>query len=123
MRLKSEIFASALVRNVFARGDFAAIERKGAPDGGAIFVRQAFRDGTETLYAPAPQTFFDGDDSGKRLFELRLDRRSREDVSEALGREIRFDPDLWIVALETENLAELLDLGEEDRGDHPLFRK
>ena len=33
MRLKSEIFASALVRSVFARGDFAAIERKGAPEG------------------------------------------------------------------------------------------
>ncbi|MCV3735688.1 DUF1491 family protein (plasmid) [Rhizobium sp. TRM96647] len=129
MRLKTEIFAAALVRNVFARGDFAAIERKGAAEGGALFVRQSWRDGTETLYAPAPQSFFDEDDSGSRLFERRLDRQPREAVSDALSREIRFDPDLWIVALETEAIDGLLEIATDDRaqgrGDdgHPLFRR
>ena len=122
MRLKSEIFASALVRNIFARGDFAAIERKGAADGGAVFVRQSFRDGTESLYAPAPQSFFDSEDSGKRLFELRLDRQPRESVSEAIDREIRFDPDLWVVALETEDVGDLIEQGPGERDD-PLFRR
>ena len=115
MRLKSEIFASALIRNVFARGDFAAIERKGAAEGGAVFVRQSFRDGTETLYAPAPQSFFDDVDTGKRLFELRLYRQSRDSVSEALGREVRFDPDLWIVALGADEIGDLIELGQEGR--------
>ena len=127
MRLKSEIFAAALVRNVFARGDFAAIERKGAAEGGAVFVRQSFRDGTETLYAPAPQSFFDDEDTGKRLFELRLERQSRDTVSEALAREIRFDPDLWIVALETDQIGALIELaqGDRDRNDplDSLFRR
>ena len=126
MRLKTEIFAAALVRNVFARGDFAAIERKGAAEGGALFVRQSWRDGTETLYAPAPQSFFDADDSGSRLFERRLDRQPREAVSDALAREIRFDPDLWIVALETEAIDGLVQIGGEERkddGGHPLFRR
>lgn len=129
MRLKTEIFAAALVRNVFARGDFAAIERKGAAEGGALFVRQSWRDGTETLYAPAPQSFFDEDDSGSRLFERRLDRQPREAVSDALSREIRFDPDLWIVALETEAIDGLLEIATDDRtqgrgdDDHPLFRR
>lgn len=122
MRLKSEIYASALVRNVFARGDFAAIERKGAGDGGAIFVRQSFRDGTETLYAPAPQSLFDADDGVRRLFELRLERQPRETVSDALVREVRFDPDLWIVALETEEIGDLIELGQAGRDD-PLFRR
>lgn len=126
MRLKTEIFAAALVRNVFARGDFAAIERKGAAEGGALFIRQSYRDGTETLYAPAPQSFFDEDDSGSRLFERRLDRQPREAVADALAREIRFDPDLWIVALETEDLGGLVEIGTDDRkddGSHPLFRR
>lgn len=127
MRLKSEIFAAALVRNVFARGDFAAIERKGAAEGGAVFVRQSFRNGTETLYAPAPQSFFDDEDTGKRLFELRLERQSRDTVSEALAREIRFDPDLWIVALETDQIGALIELaqGDRDRNDplDSLFRR
>lgn len=114
MRLKSEIFASALVRNVFARGDFAAIERKGAADGGAIFIRQSFRDGTETLYAPAPQSFFDDEDGSRRLFERRLHNSAREDVTAALERELRFDPDLWIVALEADEIGDLIDLAETD---------
>lgn len=126
MRLKTEIFAAALVRNVFARGDFAAVERKGAAEGGALFIRQSYRDGTETLYAPAPQSFFDEDDSGSRLFERRLDRQPREAVADALAREIRFDPDLWIVALETEDLGGLVEIGTDDRkddGSHSLFRR
>lgn len=114
MRLKSEIFASALVRNVFARGDFAAIERKGAADGGAIFIRQSFCDGTETLYAPAPQSFFDDEDGSRRLFERRLHNSAREDVTAALERELRFDPDLWIVALEADEIGDLIDLAETD---------
>ena len=32
MRLKSDIFVSALIRRVFAAGDFAAVERKGAEE-------------------------------------------------------------------------------------------
>lgn len=122
MRLKSEIFAAALVRNAFARGDFAAIERKGAAEGGAVFVRQSFRDGTESLYAPAPQSFFDDETTGRRLFELRLDRQPREAVSEALDREIRFDPDLWIVALETDEIGALVEQAAAERDDL-LFRR
>ncbi|MDX3928849.1 MAG: DUF1491 family protein [Shinella sp.] len=121
MRLKSAIFASALVRRVFSRGDFAVIERKGAEDAGAIFVRQVFRDGSETLYAPAPQSFFEAEDKDTRLFEPRLERASREAVGEALDREVRFDPDLWVVTLETDDVAGLFDIPGSEAED-PLFR-
>jgi len=73
MRLRADIYVSALVRRVFSAGDFAAVEKKGAEEAGAIFIRQRFRDGLETLYAPAPQSFFDEESSGDRLFEIRLD--------------------------------------------------
>ena len=66
MRLRTDIFVAALMRRVFARGDFAAVEKKGAEEAGAVFVRQVFRDGTESLFAPAPQSVFDADDSGRR---------------------------------------------------------
>ena len=74
MRLRTDIFVSALMRRVFSRGDFAAVEAKGAEEAGAVFVRQVFRDGLESLYAPAPQSVFDDEDSGRRLFEARLER-------------------------------------------------
>ena len=76
------------------------------------FIRQSFRDGTETLFAPAPQSFFDTEDSGDRLFERRLDRVSRSDTEAMLEREIRFDPDLWVLALETEDVADLVALSD-----------
>jgi hypothetical protein len=93
MRLKSEIFVSALVRRVFGLGAYAAVLRKGAGEAGAIFIRQRSRLGTETLYAPAPQSLFD-DPAPGRLFEIRLDAAEADAVDQAIAREIRFDPGL-----------------------------
>ena len=110
MRLRADIFVSSLLRRVFAGGDFAAVEKKGAEEAGAIFIRQHFRDGLETLYAPAPQTAFGEDEIRDRLFEVRLARSDPEAVRAILDRERRFDPDLWIVELEAEELGDMIPL-------------
>jgi hypothetical protein len=115
MRVRADIFVSALMRRVFARGDFAAVETKGAEAAGAVFVRQVFRDGTESLHAPAPQSLFGADDGGARLFETRLERAERAAVGEAIERERRFDSDLWVIAVEAEELGDLLEFA----GDEP----
>jgi hypothetical protein len=109
MRLKSEIVVSAMIRRVFGLGGFAAVEKKGAEAAGAIFIRQRFRDGLETLYAPAPQNFF-GEDDGGRKFEVRAQRAEPETVHEMLSRELRFDPDLWLLELEIDDVADLFDV-------------
>ena len=113
MRLRSDIFVSALIRRVFSRGDFAAIEHKGEEASGAIFIRQRFRDGLETLFAPAPQSFFDEEGSGTRLFEIRLDRKESTEARQMLDRELKFDPDLWIVELETDDIADIVPLVDQ----------
>ncbi len=111
MRLKSEIFISALIRRAFAVGDFAAIEAKGAAEAGAIFIRQRFRDGLETVYAPAPQSFFEeGDAALGRRFEIRLERVEGTEADKLLARERNFDPDLWIVEIDSANVAELIEV-------------
>lgn len=108
MRVTSDFFVSALIRRVFSSGGFAAIERKGASEAGAIFIRQRFRDGLETLYAPAPQAFFE--DEGKpqdRQFEVRLARAEAAQVEAILAREAKFDSDLWVVELEQDEIGDL----------------
>ena len=102
MRLKSEIFVSALLRRIFADGGFAAVERKGEEAAGAIFITQRFRDGSMSLFAPAPQTAFDEGEERGRKFEQRLGAADEAAVRDALQREIRFDPDLWVVEIETD---------------------
>ncbi|CDN53185.1 Hypothetical protein RG1141_CH08250 [Neorhizobium galegae bv. officinalis bv. officinalis str. HAMBI 1141] len=109
MRLKSEIVVSAMIRRVFGLGGFAAVEKKGAEAAGAIFIRQRFRDGLETLYAPAPQNFF-GEDDGGRKFEMRAERAEPEAIREVLSRELRFDPDLWLLELEIDDVADLFEV-------------
>jgi hypothetical protein len=113
MRLRSDIFVSLLVRRVFAAGGFAAVERKGAESAGAIFVRQRFRDGLETLYGPAPQSFFDDEKSGDRLFEIRLERGKPDAAAAVLDREIKFDSDLWVVELEGDDVTDIIPVANE----------
>jgi hypothetical protein len=115
MRLKSELFVSALLRRVFNLGGYAAVLRKGAEDAGAIFIRQRSRAGTETLYAPAPQSFFD-DPAPGRLFEIRLQEADGEAVDQAIAREIRFDPDCWVVEIEVDGRGDLFDVTAEGEG-------
>ena len=123
MRLRTDIFVSALMRRVFARGDFAAVEAKGAEEAGAVFVRQVFRDGAESLHAPAPQSFFYEDDSGRRLFETRLARVEATAVTEAVARERRFDGDLWVVSIETDDLGDLIAFAGAEPKDDGFFRR
>ncbi|WP_119258215.1 DUF1491 family protein [Shinella zoogloeoides] len=123
MRLRTDIFVSALMRRVFARGDFAAVEAKGAEEAGAVFVRQIFRDGTESLHAPAPQSFFDEDDTGRRLFETRLERAEAAAVTDAVARERRFDGDLWVISIETDDLGDLIAFAGAEPKDDGFFRR
>jgi hypothetical protein len=123
MRLRTDIFVSALMRRVFARGDFAAVEAKGAEEAGAVFVRQVFRDGSESLHAPAPQSFFEAEESSRRLFETRLDRVEASAVGAAIDRERRFDSDLWVLTVETDDLGDLMDFGTAEPKDDGFFRR
>ncbi|MBB3947284.1 hypothetical protein GGQ73_003250 [Rhizobium skierniewicense] len=111
MRLKSEMFVSALIRRVFSAGDFAAVERKGAEAAGAIFIRQRLRTGLENLYGPAPQSLSDDEEArSQRRFEQRLSGAEAQDVEALLEKERRFDSDLWVLELETESVEGLLEL-------------
>lgn len=111
MRVTSELFIAALVRRVFSDGGFAAIERRGSDAAGAIFLRQRQRDGRETLFGPAPQSSFSTEDRDDRRFELRLEQAEASAIDALLERERRFDPDLWVVEIEVDDISRYIATG------------
>jgi hypothetical protein len=100
MRLKSAIWVSAYIRRCQIEGAQAVLRRRGAEEAGAIFIKVSRLDGTADLYGPAPQSAFD-DRPVDRMFIACLKPDSSEADAEArLARELKFDPDLWIVEVE-----------------------
>ena len=110
MRLKSAIWVKAYVRRCQVEGIFAAVRRHGADEGGAIFIKVSRLDGTADLYGPAPQAAFD-DAHPDRAFSapLKTQPAPEAEVEAYLAREMRFDPDLWIVETEDRAGRHLLD--------------
>jgi len=102
MRLKSGIWVAAYLRRCQVEGADAVLRRRGAEDAGAIFIKISYLNGLADLYGPAPQSAFDEARPSDRAFSRALggDARSEADVEAYLGKQIRFDPDLWIVEVE-----------------------
>lgn len=111
MRLKSSIWVSAYLRRCQTAGVFGAVRRRGAEEAGAVFVKVANLDGNATLYVPAPQTVYDESRPVERLFISASPQPQPEAAVEArLTKEIRFDPDAWIVETEDRAGRHFLDL-------------
>ena len=103
MRLKSGIWVAAYLRRCNVEGLFAAVRRRGAEEAGAIFIKINRLDGTGTLYGPAPQTAFDDAQPTDRIFSAVVGGAQPApdaDIEARLTKEIRFDPDVWIVEVE-----------------------
>ena len=102
MRLKSGIWVAAYLRRRHIDGTFAVVRRRGAEEAGAIFIKLNRLDGTAELFGPAPQTAFDDAHPSDRAFIRSFGEAAVPEakVEERIAREIRFDPDAWIVEVE-----------------------
>jgi hypothetical protein len=95
--LKTDFWASALLRRAAVGGAFGAVVRKGDTDAGAVLVKVATLDGRARLYAPARN----GD--GERIFldlsagQLGEDER---DVDAYVRKRAETDPDVWVIEIE-----------------------
>lgn len=112
MRLKSSIWVAAYLRRSDVEGAFAVVRRRGAEEAGAIFVKVNRLDGTGALYGPAPQAMFDDARPAERLFTALTGGAAPApdaDIEARLAKEIRFDPDVWIVEVEDRGGRHFLD--------------
>lgn len=114
MRLKSAIFVSALIRRAQVEGAYAVVVRRGSEEAGAVFVKVSRLDGTAALYGPAPQSAFDEAAPADRLFSVLVEPgRPEADADARIAREVKFDPDLYVVEIEDRAGRHFLDLARE----------
>src|SRR5262245_1963613 len=111
MRLKSAIWVSAYLRRCQHEGAYALVRRRGAEQAGAIFIKINLLDGTADLYGPAPQSAFDETHPIDRRFTACLAVQPAADVEieSYLARQIRFDPDLWVIEVDDRGGRHFLD--------------
>lgn len=102
MRVTSDLWVSVLLRRVQSAGGFAAVLRRGAAEAGAIFIVSRSRLGEMTLYAPAPQIAYEEEGRPReRRFSKMPGLADEESLKARLDKEMRFDPDVWVVEIET----------------------
>ncbi|MBP0615652.1 DUF1491 family protein [Jiella mangrovi] len=109
MRITSELFVAQLTRRLFQDGEFATVIRRGAEAAGAIFIVARSREGGLRLFGPAVQSLFEED--GLRRF---MEEPANDDAAlEArFLREARFDPDFWVIEIETAEPERFLEIVE-----------
>ena len=113
MRLKSAIWVAAYLRRCQTEGIFGAVRKRGAEEAGAVFVKVTLLDGNAMLYAPAPQTAYDESRPVERVFAaMSPEPVPEQKVEERLTKELRFDPDAWIVETEDRAGRHFLDLAK-----------
>ncbi len=103
-RLTAKTWTSALLRRVAAAGDFATVLHRGDDISGAVILIHRSRDGAETAFQRAIGS--DGD------YRWRIAARSESGanaVSDWVKRQRGFDPDLWVIELDTPDPARFID--------------
>lgn len=95
MLLSTDLWVSALIRRAELAGAFATVARKGDARAGTVIVK-AFDTSNRRarLYSEA----FGPD--GERLWMQPVESEFEAELDDYLQRQIRYDPDLWIIEIE-----------------------
>ena len=101
MRLRSDIFVGALLRHAAVLGLPAMQVRRGAAEAGTIFIEIDHLDGTVSLFGPAPPDVAESAAQGREFGPLGASQRlPAEEANAIMARQARYDPDLWLIAVE-----------------------
>jgi hypothetical protein len=109
LRLRSDIWVAAYLRRTAVEGAYAALRKRGAAEAGAIYVLVDRADGLTALFVPGP---VENDGTGeRRWFRAHSAEWVDGSVTESqLQRELKNDPDLWLIEVESRDGAHWLSL-------------
>lgn len=102
-RLTTAIWVSAYLARLSQEGIHAHVARRGDGTAGAVAVKVAQMDGRASFFTRV----FGAD--GARIWEAQMEAAPEPAVDEALARQRRYDPDLWIIEVEDPRGRHLLD--------------
>ena len=102
-RLTSSVWVSAYLARLAQEGIYAHVAKKGDATAGAVAVKVAHMDGRASFF-----TRVFGAEGG-RVWEAQAEGAAETEVDEALARQRRYDPDLWIIEIEDPRGRHLLD--------------
>ncbi|MDH3195771.1 MAG: DUF1491 family protein [Hyphomicrobiales bacterium] len=117
MRLRTDIWISALIRQAERAGALVTVVKKGAVEAGTVFLIIDGGDGTSDLYGPAPQSIFETGRPVDRIFIQLAEKCTSVDLEARLSSEKRFDPDLWIVEIQDRQRRPFVNLAGEISAD------
>ena len=110
MRLSTDVWVSALIRRAELGGAFPAVIRRGDASAGAVLVKVLDRRaGRFDLYAEALRG------EGERVWMRPLAAADEAALDAYAERQLRFDPDLWIVEIDDPKGRHFLTEPVEDR--------
>ena len=94
-RLKAGIFVRAVIRRAEVAGAAAFVVRKGSEEAGAVLLKISKLDGTCMVLSQARRG------EGELVWVKPLgDAADDEQASKYFEKQMRFDPDVWIVEIE-----------------------
>jgi hypothetical protein len=104
-RLATRVAVSALIRRANALGDFATVLKKGEESAGQIILVARRRNGDCQVLTRMMNS------SGTYSWSVAAEAGQEElgKINKYLERQSRYDPDLWIVELDTDNPERLVD--------------
>lgn len=94
-RLKAGIFVRAIIRRAEVQGASAYVVRKGSEEAGAVYLKLSRLNGTCTILEQIRRG--EGDLAWMKPIGDAVDE---ERAKTYFDKQIRFDPDLWIVEIE-----------------------
>jgi len=103
-RLKPGLYVRATIRRVETAGGQAYVVKKGSEEAGAVYLSILRADGSYTVLSQA----YHGD--GERVWIRPLGDRAAKDRADAyFAKQMKFDPDLWILEIEGAKLEGVVD--------------
>lgn len=108
-RLKSEIWVKAYIRSCNVKGVPAVVVNRGDADAGAIYIKVDILNGSCWLFTPAPAGFATGDHERLWVSFSGEEPTTYEEANTYIERQMKFDPDVWLIELEDQQGHHFLD--------------